>query len=184
MNPQLKQSWVGALRSGAYRQAFGHLRVSTEFGVRHCAMGVLYDLIAPPPDPFDETAGEDWLSPFMPEARLAAAGVSQYQQRLIASLNDHGSTFEQIADIVERDMESEEDLCASVQRELKRIHDRVTERVAVISAKLSTAPITSNAYMAAKKYFTSPFITKHFFFSSPVAEANQHAAVNFALSSV
>src|ERR1700722_7017928 len=110
MNPQLKQSWLAALRSGHYKQAFGHLRVSTGMGdVRHCAMGVLYDLITPKPaflpDPspfaiFETVSGG---GSFVPAERLAAVGLTPMQQQLIASLNDNGKNFDEIADIIERD---------------------------------------------------------------------------------
>jgi hypothetical protein len=144
MNPQLKQSWLAALRGGTYTQGFGHLRTATIDGVRHCAMGVLYELIgAPPLHPV-------LADPFMPEAVFAAVGVFGVQQRLIASLNDHGRTFEQIADIIERDLESEEELHATVERELTRISTSVIKAT-------SLPPITTNAFLAAKKYFTPSF---------------------------
>lgn len=148
MNPQLKQSWVAALRSDQYKQAFGHLRVSTQSGVKHCAMGVLYDLIETrSAHPFSE----EWLAPFMAEQRLASVGVTSIQQRFIASLNDHGKTFAEIADIIERDLESEENLGLTVQRELKRISEAVS--------KGAVPPITHNAFLSAQKFFKSPFLT-------------------------
>jgi hypothetical protein len=40
MNPELKQKWLAALRSGEYKQARGYLK--TEFG--YCCLGVLCDV--------------------------------------------------------------------------------------------------------------------------------------------
>jgi hypothetical protein len=159
MNPQLKQSWLAALRSGEYKQAFGHLRITTGMGdVRHCAMGVLYDLITPkpavirePPFPFHF---EGVSSPFMAAHELAAVGVAPAQQQLIACLNDHGKTFDEIADIIERDLESEGDLAATVNAEVRRIGETVK--------KNALPPVTTEAFVAAQKFFIkSPFLTSY-----------------------
>ena len=40
MNPQIKQKWVDALRSGEYQQTKGRLRKEDKF----CCLGVLCDL--------------------------------------------------------------------------------------------------------------------------------------------
>ncbi len=40
MNPEIKQQWLQALRSGEYQQARGNLRVDNTF----CCLGVLCDL--------------------------------------------------------------------------------------------------------------------------------------------
>ena len=42
MNPDIKQAWLDALRSGEYEQAYGKLRSGNSF----CCLGVLCDLHA------------------------------------------------------------------------------------------------------------------------------------------
>lgn len=129
MNPLLKQSWTTALRSGSYLQCRGVLRRSEGGGVRHCAMGVLVDLMA-----------SDWrwqtlivtrqitdkglvtsTGGGVPIEMQAEACISSAQAAWIASLNDWGVNFNTIADIIDRDIESEPDLAASVKREIERI---------------------------------------------------------------
>jgi len=48
VNPEVKAKWVAALRSGDYKQATGHLRVTTGTGDNQqdgfCCLGVLCDL--------------------------------------------------------------------------------------------------------------------------------------------
>lgn len=52
MNPEIKERWVAALRSGEYQQGFGQLRVRNyeasigEPLYRYCCLGVLCDLAA------------------------------------------------------------------------------------------------------------------------------------------
>jgi hypothetical protein len=105
-----KQEWINALRSGRYEQGSGSLRVGDTF----CCLGVLCDL----------TSSGAW------ELRSEAPGMSQHfvwselyvgfasiedvaevlgldedtaneAQSMLASCNDRGSTFEEIAEILE-----------------------------------------------------------------------------------
>jgi hypothetical protein len=114
VNPQLKQSWIAALRSGHYTQGRGLLRERSLTGdARFCAMGVLFDLIATPAQwdrltkPAVRFGMSDEVSGYMPAEILGEIGVSDMQQALIAGLNDDGKTFEQIADVIEKDFEDE-----------------------------------------------------------------------------
>lgn len=113
MNPEIKQRWVAALRSGEYPQAKSALRSSDGF----CCLGVLCDVIAP--DGWgsvgDEEADESGLphdhSYGVPgwaitrQAGLASpmgfeveiAGNRQW----LTVHNDNGCTFAQIADAIE-----------------------------------------------------------------------------------
>lgn len=132
MNALLRQSWTTALRSGQYIQAHGSLRIQTPTEIRHCAMGVLMNLV-----------GSEWrwkqlahrtVGPFghettycsasLPPEILGEVGLSERQHSLIASLNDYGATFNQIADIIDRDIDQEPDLAESVTREVARIRDK------------------------------------------------------------
>lgn len=115
MNPQLKQSWIAALRGGNYLQGRGCLRERSILGTaRFCAMGVLLDLVLATPTHWgrltratsrigllDEAVG------YLPAEICAQIGISSMQQALIAGLNDQGRSFEQIAEVIERDFEDE-----------------------------------------------------------------------------
>ena len=123
MHSKIKQAWVEALRSKQYQQGYGALRQPAVVGagVRHCALGVLLDLIAKHPE---------WPSPsvdsFNAQDVLTSAGVTQNQWTLIARLNDRGVPFPEIADVVERDLDSEPDLIKSVSQRLEKIAQRVS----------------------------------------------------------
>lgn len=110
MNPEIKARWVAALRSGDYKQTTNHLRTPVGF----CCLGVLCDIHA-------AVMGEVW-DPFnryldhaedLPVDVQAWAGLDQAEPRVATSLNgsnvlsgmnDNGATFEQIADVIERDL--------------------------------------------------------------------------------
>ena len=109
MNPQIKQKWVDALRSGDYKQGQNYLRTDNGF----CCLGVLCDLYGKENNvewnlvnngqnyEFEEF--ESYLPPFVVEW----AGVEEDAPRIngeigtLSELNDTGSTFEQIADLIE-----------------------------------------------------------------------------------
>lgn len=90
MNAELKDAWIEALRGGEYRQ--GRYRLKAHDG-RFCCLGVLCDI-----------AGRKWTrgnktGVFPREVRLA--GVSRIQAEDLASMNDTGETFTEIADYIE-----------------------------------------------------------------------------------
>lgn len=45
MNPEIKQKWLEALRSGQYKQGANYLRTESAHGVCHCCLGVLAEVI-------------------------------------------------------------------------------------------------------------------------------------------
>lgn len=123
MNPQLKHSWIAALRSGRYAQGRGVLRERTITGNAYfCAMGVLLDLVATPAQwdrltrPTSRMGILDEAFGYLPAEICGEIGVSNTQQALIAGLNDQGKTFEEIADVIERDFEDESRLRAAASR--------------------------------------------------------------------
>jgi hypothetical protein len=123
VNTQLKQSWIAALRSGRYLQGRGFLRERSIFGRSYfCAMGVLLDLIATPAQWARLTRGTaragilDEAYGYLPAEICGEIGLSNTQQAFIAGLNDYGRTFEEIAEVVERDFEDEACLRATAGR--------------------------------------------------------------------
>jgi hypothetical protein len=128
MNPEIKQKWVDALRSGEYSQSDGKLRSHQGF----CCLGVLCDLYSQEPltkgwkfkEAFEEenTQAKDYWyfdgeSEFLPESvkEWAGLGFNNPQVKVeleedeealfyfdeIANLNDAGYTFPQLANIIE-----------------------------------------------------------------------------------
>lgn len=126
MNPEVKGPWLEALRSGEYTQGVTRLRMKNNF----CCLGVLCDLhrkaglgdwgdtdasgegllYVPNADGFSDAAT-------LPKAVQEWAGIDAnpvvevLHERLgleinasIAELNDEGKTFEEIAEIIERDL--------------------------------------------------------------------------------
>jgi hypothetical protein len=116
MSTQIKQQWVTALRSGEYTQASSNLRTEEGF----CCLGVLCDLYSKDtgtewevnhtadakPIPFYSFVNE---GSFLPIAVVNWAGLEKSSPEVIAlegeaelaQLNDSGSTFTQIAQLIE-----------------------------------------------------------------------------------
>lgn len=111
MNREIKEKWVAALRSGEYKQGMGQLRDSSDS--RFCCLGVLTDLY------IKETGQGKWdsnffrsgnkdgnlFSGFTPEPVRVWAGLRDRNPQVdatnLATLNDGGCTFNQIADKIE-----------------------------------------------------------------------------------
>lgn len=132
MNPDIKQRWVEALRSGEYLQGTGTLHtraVGTNFEEAHhfCCLGVLCDLafkdgVIPAPelnvDDWTHTYGrdDDLDNNLLPKVVMRWAGLDLPGPHVhyvndegiegeieLAVLNDGGVSFEEIARIIEED---------------------------------------------------------------------------------
>ncbi len=94
--------WVQALRSGTYQQSMGRLCQAKKFPRQppnaFCAMGVLYDL-------YLKSHGQPWPDKpkggRVPVAALAWAGVSRRLELTVSVRNDMGTSFRNIASIIE-----------------------------------------------------------------------------------
>jgi hypothetical protein len=121
VNPQIKQLWVDALRSGEYPQTIGTLRSPDGF----CCLGVLCQLAADAGivtvqelgngrnhiyiDPAGGLPAEAVLN----NAACAWAGLEgahrwdpeiASRRTNLASINDGGATFTEIADLIEAEL--------------------------------------------------------------------------------
>ena len=108
MEHYIKKRWVEALRSGDYEQGKGYLQ---EEGF--CCLGVLCDLHhnLTSEGEWDhedlETAalylvyGEDGEYEFPPDPVLKWSGLNRQLATDLASRNDAGATFEELADLIE-----------------------------------------------------------------------------------
>lgn len=123
MNPQIKERWIAALRSGKYEQGWGALNERGKF----CCLGVLCDLYV------KETEGVDWrdanselLVPevdgkryllnagsFLPPAVQEWAGLKHGNDVVfwnadeerhdgLVDMNDNGSNFNEIAEVIDK----------------------------------------------------------------------------------
>ena len=119
MNSQIKQQWATALRSGKYTQDTGSLQTEKGF----CCLGVLCDL-------YSKETGIEWEvsytidqetchlprysfnteTAFLPvevkewaglESRSPIVKSPEDELKELAILNDNGSTFEEIAQLIE-----------------------------------------------------------------------------------
>jgi len=109
MNPQIKQKWVSALRSGDYQQGECYLRKEDGF----CCLGVLCDLYGKEdnvewtPSGFDNAYAFQGNVGDLPSSVIEWAGVEGQNPDIdngtetLAGLNDTGCTFEEIAHIIE-----------------------------------------------------------------------------------
>jgi len=112
MNPQIKQKWVSALRSGEYQQTRNYLRTDNRF----CCLGVLCDLyikennVEWEPSIYSDAYMFQNMVAALPLSVIEWSGVEGYNPLVndeigtLAGLNDSGSTFEQIADVIEKQL--------------------------------------------------------------------------------
>lgn len=110
MNQQIKEKWMNALRSGEYSQTRGALRTTEGF----CCLGVLCDL-------YSKETGTEWgeyqkdfaNSSFLGELATFPPKVGEWsgieranpyfeEVGTLASLNDGGKEFTEIADVIEK----------------------------------------------------------------------------------
>ena len=107
MNPQIKEDWVEALRSGEYEQTQGVLDQDD----RQCCLGVLCDILDVPfvmgIEPkgrfrlYGET-GVESESGHLPASVLKRTGITPTQVDRLVDLNDkYKATFDEIADYIE-----------------------------------------------------------------------------------
>lgn len=101
MNPEVKASWIAALRSGEYQQGKGHLRDGSAF----CCLGVLCD-------PAAKAGVGNWYGntfdncqKVLPENVMKWSGLTTSNGVIsgdtLANLNDGGMSFTDIADVIE-----------------------------------------------------------------------------------
>jgi hypothetical protein len=105
MNPEIKAKWVAALRSGEYEQGHTYIRNRDN---KFCCLGVLCDTL----DPTLWAADGGCFSylgsvanlpdSLQQEFELGSMGTHPNLDQSLASMNDSGYTFEEIADIIEK----------------------------------------------------------------------------------
>lgn len=101
MNPEVKDKWVEALRSGKYKQGKTTLRTGDHF----CCLGVLCDISGLAEwrsMPYQRYLYSE-LELFLPEDVTDWAEIYAGQYEL-SEMNDQGRSFTQIADYIEENL--------------------------------------------------------------------------------
>lgn len=110
MPKELADKWLAALRSGEYKQAKEVLYNEETNG--YCCLGVLQKCISGEivPDPSAELPDRDWLDSHNIKFidMYNGENLSPYIEKTkshIAIENDNGKSFDQIADLIESELE-------------------------------------------------------------------------------
>ena len=94
----IKDKWVKALRSGEFNQTDGTLRRDHGDGsVGYCCLGVLREVV----DPNDQRS-KDNEGGLLNSVQLGTYGLDRRAQSKLADMNDAGSSFDEIADYIEK----------------------------------------------------------------------------------
>lgn len=103
---ELKNKYLAALRSSAYKQGFYGLRSKDD---HYCCLGVLCDIIAP--DDWEEAAceifGDEYIlhrgQDVMPDEHLLD-DVDTTWYGILSEMNDNGVSFKEIANWIEKNL--------------------------------------------------------------------------------
>lgn len=102
---KFKAEWIAALRSGEFEQMRGSLRFTESTGENfYCCLGVACVLRG---EPFLDNKETSWtLKPGLNERNLGMVipGLTEAEADTLATMNDSGTTFPEIADYIERNL--------------------------------------------------------------------------------
>ena len=105
IDADIKDKWLEALRSGAYNQTTSRLKRRDEQGAMYyCCLGVLCDIVDPEGWD-DDLHHHGWCR--MPSNKIREiSGLSEYvfEVEELSEMNDKGSSFLDIADVIEQDL--------------------------------------------------------------------------------
>ncbi len=94
MNKEIKAKWLKALRSGEYKQGKERLYHAG----RHCCLGVLADIQGEP------IRSRKWCKDQREEYYLTGTGLRKTASRKLATMNDDGDSFANIANYIEQNL--------------------------------------------------------------------------------
>jgi hypothetical protein len=114
MNQKFKQFWLENLRNGKFNQGNDNLCSVSDSGKKsHCCLGVLGEIIAEKQikdhkkrinielKPLRNIYSFNGATGLLPTSISEMVTINLTIQDLLASLNDRGATFKQIADVIE-----------------------------------------------------------------------------------
>lgn len=103
MKEDVKDLWVAALRSGKYEQGTEQLCHNG----RHCCLGVLCEIMGAEKVYFEGTVLYDGLEDILPVGVQVLSGLrtrrGDLHGKCLTSINDSGHSFEDIAQIIEKE---------------------------------------------------------------------------------
>ena len=92
LDPIAKEVWCEALRSGEFPQT----ERSLKNGAGYCCLGVAMEIFpALKKHPICQT---------LSDGACELLGITEYERDVLAWRNDHGNTFAEIADYIEREL--------------------------------------------------------------------------------
>ena len=103
MNKPIIKRWIKALRSGEYKKTKGYLHDDEGF----CCLGVLCDIEL---DSYWHKGASTYQTVYhiedlyyeLPDSLSERAGLTATQEQILMGMNDGDSTFEEIADWLEK----------------------------------------------------------------------------------
>jgi|GEM_PF-3411517 len=106
-----KAVWIAALRSGDYKRGKGRLKKKLKGKDSFCCLGVLHDIHGEWGDSITSVVGYKSYAPkgifkYGYLSRGTSRGLDTHTQHILASMNDRGKTFNQIADYIENNVPS------------------------------------------------------------------------------
>lgn len=123
MNPEIKEQWVAALRSGEYQQGYGVLHRKVDGNDMYCCLGILCEVARQSGlnlriqshegnsvvsydgyDDFLPASVKDWAGLESPNPGTQVPVEGLVNMATLSYLNDNGKNFSDIADIIERDL--------------------------------------------------------------------------------
>jgi len=109
MNKDVQKLWIDALESGRWLQTKDVMKISHEGQNYHCCLGVLSELwVAQDPECTMEMMYASFDTASLKRSILKWAGGDLREYRELAFCNDAGMSFLEIADILRRLPETEE----------------------------------------------------------------------------
>jgi hypothetical protein len=110
MNPEIKEKWIAALRSGEYKQGTAHLNNKGKF----CCLGVLCDLavkegeVEVEVDTYDLRVYYDGCITLLPRSVVVWAGLPNNDPVVVGSklstFNDGGHSFDSLATMIQENL--------------------------------------------------------------------------------
>lgn len=112
MNRELKAKWIGALRSGAYKQGFYYLKAligDQEESYEYCCLGVLCDVAGKKfkrckSESYEFTQECDGDIYELTDSLLDEFMISEIEMNKLIKMNDSGVSFSNIANWIEKEM--------------------------------------------------------------------------------
>jgi hypothetical protein len=121
MNEEIKEQWVNALRSGEYTQGTGRLATIRPDHIEYCCLGVLCELAVKNGLAVKSVQSNSFFRYYspnnindsntatLPNCVLEWAELKDRQgwstnEDSLTSLNDHGKSFEEIAQVIEANL--------------------------------------------------------------------------------